>query len=99
MEIRIQSIHFDADKKLLEHIEERVQKLSTIFERIVDIDVYLKFESASSQVKDKTAELKINLPGATLFATSTNKSFEEAIDHDLSSIKRQLKKYKEKIKN
>lgn len=99
MEIRIQSIHFDADKKLLDFAKKKIQKLGIIYERIVDVEVYLKFENASSQIKEKQADLKVNLPGIILFASEHAPTFEEAIDKAVESLKRQLKKRKDKLKN
>ena len=99
MEIRIQSIHFDADKKLLAFTEKKVGKLSVVFDRIVDADVYLRFDNGSTAVKEKAAEIKINIPGTTLFAKEHSKTFEKAIDNAVGSLRKQLKKYKEKLKN
>jgi putative sigma-54 modulation protein len=99
MEIRIQSIHFDADQKLLDYVEKRVAKASTFFDHITGIDVYLKFESAHSQIKEKTVEMKVLVPGTTIFASENSLNFEEAVDLAMESLKRQLTKHKEKIKN
>jgi len=99
MEIRIQSIHFDADQKLLDYVEKRVSKVSTFFNHITGVDVYLKFDSAHSQIKDKSVELKVIVPGATIFASETSLQFEEAVDNAVESLKRQLKKHKEKVQN
>ena len=99
MQINIQTIHFDADQKLLDFTEKKVSKLETVFDRITVIDVFLKFESASSVIKEKTAELKVLIPGNTLFAKENSDNFEEAIDAAVESMKRQLQKQKEKFKN
>ncbi len=99
MAIRIQTIHFTADKKLIDFAEKKIGKLTNLFDIILDVDVYLKFDSANSQIKDKAAELKVAVPGTTLFASETSKTFETAIDEAVSSMKRQLKKHKDKLKN
>ncbi|MDZ4845381.1 MAG: ribosome-associated translation inhibitor RaiA [Chitinophagales bacterium] len=99
MEIRIQSIHFDADQKLLDYVEKRVSKVSTFFNHITGVDVYLKFDSAHSHIKEKAVELKVIVPGATIFASETSLHFEEAVDNAVESLKRQLKKHKEKVQN
>ena len=98
MEIKIQSIHFDADQKLVDFAKKKANKLTQYFDKIVSVDIYLKFDSASSQVKDKTADVKLNIPGNTLFSGSTTKSFEESLDKSFESLIRQLKKQKEKLK-
>jgi putative sigma-54 modulation protein len=97
MEIRKQSVHFDADQKLLDFIDRKVSKLETFFDRIVSADIILKLEK-TGQVQDKVAEIKLNVPGNTLIAKETCKSFEEAIDKSADVLRRQLIKYKEKMR-
>ena len=98
MEIRIQSIHFDADVKLLEFTKKKVQKLQTFHDRIQDADVYFKLDKNSAVVKDKVVDISINIPGSTLHASDTAKSFEEAVDGSVEALIRQLQKHKEKLK-
>ena len=99
MEIRIQSIHFDADQKLLDFTKRKVGKLESFFDRIIDVDVFLKFNSAHSQVKEKSANIRLNVPGLTFDAEGHSITFEKAIDDAVASLKTQLKKYKERLKN
>ncbi len=98
MQIRIQSIHFDADDKLLLQIEKKVSKLDHFFDRITNAEVFLRLDNGSHQVKDKIVELKLNLPGTTLFAKESQKSFESSLDVAVDTMKRQLSKHKEKIR-
>ncbi len=98
MEIRIQSIHFTADQKLTQFIEERLNKLTKYFDRIVEAEVFLKLENKGATVKDKVAEIKLHVPGKTLYATGNSKVFESAADEALDTLKRQLRKHKEKIR-
>jgi putative sigma-54 modulation protein len=42
-------------------------------------------------------EIKISLPGATLFVKEQAASFEEAMDIAIEALKIQLKKFKDKI--
>lgn len=76
-------------------INKKVSKIETFIEKLTTVDVYLKLEN-HSQVKDKTTEIKINIPGSTLFAGETAKTFEEATDSAVDSIIRQIKKQKQK---
>lgn len=94
MQVQTQSIHFDADVKLLDFIQKRLDKLTTFYDRIIDADVILKLEN-SGQVKDKVAEIKLNVPGQTLHASDTSKGFEESVDNAVESLRRQLVKHKE----
>jgi putative sigma-54 modulation protein len=95
MEIIMQSVHFDADVKLQEFIEKKLRKLENFFDHIVSADVILKMEN-SGQIKDKIAEIKLNVPGSTLLAKETCKTFEEAIDLSADALRRQLQKYKDR---
>ena len=99
MEIQIQSIHFDADNKLKDFIAKKVNKLETYYDRIVDAEVFLRLEKQGAPVQNKVAEIRLKVPGHTLYAAQTSKVFEESIDHATESLRRQLKKYKEKFKN
>lgn len=95
--LKIHSVHFDADKKLLEFIQERVDKLSTFYDKIIDGEVFLKIENNHTE-ENKVAEIKLSIPGNELFAKKQCKSFEEAADTSVEALRRQLKKHKEKIK-
>mgnify|MGYP000294822344 FL=1 len=95
MEIRTQAVNFDADTKLIEFIDRKLGKLDTFYDNIVSTDVFLKLEK-TGQVQDKVAEIKLKVPGSTLIAKETSKSFEESIDLGASSLRRQLIKYKDK---
>jgi putative sigma-54 modulation protein len=97
MNIQFHPSGFAASEQLKEFIEKKLEKLETFFDKIIDVDVYLKLES-HQQIKDKTAEIKINVPGITLFSTETAKNFEASTDLAVESLRRQLKKYKEKQK-
>jgi len=97
MTVRTEAVQFKADEKLLAYIEKKLSKLDNLFDRIIDATVKLKLEN-SGQVKDKVAEIKIAVPGTTLFVKETNKTFEESIDLASDNLRRQLKKYKEKVR-
>lgn len=97
MTVRTESVQFKADEKLLAYVEKKLSKLDSFFDRIIDANVKLKLEN-SGQVRDKVAEVKIQVPGSTLFVSETNKTFEASIDSAADNLKRQLKKYKEKMR-
>jgi putative sigma-54 modulation protein len=95
MKVVTHAVHFDADQKLIDFIEKKLAKLEQFFDRIIGIDVFLKLENAS-RVKDKIAEIKLNVPGATIIVKEVALTFEAAVDIALDSLKRQLIKHKEK---
>jgi putative sigma-54 modulation protein len=91
----IQSVHFDADKKLIGFINEKVSKLSQFHDGIIGSDVILRLEKSSDQ-HNKTAEIKLHLKGNQLFAKKQCASFEEAVDEAVDALRSQIKKHKEK---
>lgn len=98
MKLQVHSIHFDADMKLLEFIQSKLNKLDTFYDRITGGEVFLKLDKGDTKkIKSKMLEVKINLPGATLFVKEQGKTFEEAMDIAIEALKIQLKRFKEKI--
>jgi len=95
MKLQMHSIHFDADQKLLDFIQRKVDKLETFYDRMVDGEVFLKINN--SGIENKTVEIKINVPGQQLFAKEQASSFEEATDQATEALRRQIRKYKVKL--
>lgn len=98
MKIRVQSIHFTADIKLLDFIQKKVDKLDQFFDQIISGDIYLRLEKTEDEA-NKIAEIKLSIPGNDLFAKEQCKTFEEATDKAVESLRRQLEKHKEKIRS
>jgi putative sigma-54 modulation protein len=95
MKIRVQSIHFSADKKLLEFVQKKVNKLDVFFDQIIDGEVYLKLENVEDEA-NKISEIKLLIPGNQLFAKHQCKTFEEATDLAVESLIKQITKHKQK---
>jgi putative sigma-54 modulation protein len=98
MKIRVQSIHFTADVKLLDFIQKKADKLDQFFDHIISGDVYLRLEKTEDEA-NKISEIKLSIPGNDLFAKEQCKSFEEATDKAVESLRRQLEKHKEKVRS
>ena len=96
MDLQVHSLHFDADKKLIEFVNHKVGKLNQYFDKIVSGDVILKIDK-SNESGNKVAEIKLNIPGKELFAKKQCKSFEEATDLACEALRRQVKRHKEKL--
>jgi putative sigma-54 modulation protein len=92
MKLQMHSIHFDADSKLLDFVQKKVDKLETFYDQIVDGEVFLRLNN--SKVENKTVEIKLNIPGNQLFAKEDAKTFEEATDQATEALRRQLRKLK-----
>lgn len=97
MNVNIQSIRFKADQKLIDYIEKKYVKLDKYFDRIVDLDVKLKLEK-TGQVQDKIVEFVLKVPGDTIMSKASDKAFEPAVDEAWDNLKRQVRKYKEKMR-
>lgn len=95
MKVKVQSIHFDADRKLLQFVEDKVDKLSHFYEAIIESEVFLRIDKDDGK-GNKIAEIKISAPGKTLFAREQCKTFEEATDHAVEAMRRQITRHKEK---
>lgn len=97
MKISVQSLRFDADKKLLDFIQAKCDKLDTFFDQILDGSVILKIEK-DHENGNKFAEIVLNVPGGKLVAKEQCKSFEEAIDLTTEQLRKQILKHKEKLR-
>ncbi len=95
MEVKIQSIHFDATEKLETFINKKVEKLEKSYEDIQKVEVQLKVEKPATAL-NKTTSITVHVPGQKLFVEKTADTFEEGVDTGLDAMKVQLTKFKEK---
>lgn len=95
MKVVVQSIHFDADVKLIDFIQKKVDKLSSFYDGIQGGEVFLRLDKSSSH-DNKIVEIKLNVPGKDLFAKKQSKTFEEATDIVVEALKTQIEKKKAK---
>tara|TARA_B100000795_G_scaffold261626_1_gene238590 strand:+ start:1492 stop:1800 length:309 start_codon:yes stop_codon:yes gene_type:complete len=98
MKVFIQSVNFNASVGLLEFIEKKVVSLTKFHDKIVNAEVFLKLENSSDK-ENKIAEIKINIPGNELVVKKQFRSFEESVNTGVESLKRRLKKSKEKLRD
>ncbi len=96
MNVQIQTVHFDADSKLLEHVNAKIEKLKTFHDKIIGAEVYLRLDNGSQQVRDKVAEIKVHVPRHFYFVKHQSKTFEESFDVAFNSLVNQVKRKKEK---
>lgn len=97
MKIKVQSIHFDADQKLVNYVQKKMDKLETFYDRTVDGEVFLRLNNEGAD--NKTVEIKLNVPGTQLFAKEQARTFEAATEQATEALKNQLSKFKTKVKN
>lgn len=97
MRLQFHSIHFIADRKLLDFIQNKLDKLETFYDRLVDGEVFLRLNNEG--IDNKTVEIKLKVPGNNLFAKEHARSFEAATDLATEALRGQLTKFKTRIKN
>lgn len=97
MDIKISSVHFDADKKLIDFINKKVNKLEKFFDEIINAEVILRLEN-TQDLDNKVSEIKLIIRGNDLFAKKQSKTFEEAIDNAIDALRQQIEKHKGKVK-
>lgn len=96
MNVNIQTVHFDADGKLVSYVIKKMTKLNTFHDRIIKVDVFLKLDNVVHNIKDKIAEIKVHVPKHSFFVKCSSKSFEESFDSAFESLVNQVKRQKEK---
>lgn len=97
MNVNIQTVHFDADDKLVDYVTKKVEKLNTFHDQIVKVDVFLKLDNVVHSIKDKVVEIKVHVPKHDFFVKASSKSFEESFDNAMESIISQIKRKKDKL--
>jgi ribosome hibernation promoting factor len=97
MKVHTQSVNFNADQKLLDFIQRRMNKLDVYYDKVIKSDIYLKVENTRGK-ENKIFEATVSVPGDSLIVKKVCKSFEEGVDSAVNSLERQLKKRKEKLR-
>jgi putative sigma-54 modulation protein len=97
MKIKIQSLHFDADQRLIDFTEKKIEKVIKLSDAIVGAEVTFRLDKSQNE-ENKIAEVRLEIPGNDLFAKKQCKTFEEATDEVIDALKKQLTKYKDKLR-
>ena len=79
IKVNLHAVNFNVDKKLVDFVQEKVDKLEKYYDKIVSADVFLKVENTSDK-ENKIVEIKINVQGDDFVVKKMTKSFEEGID-------------------
>ena len=93
MEIRIQSLKFDADQKLIDYVEKKVAKIERFDDNITSVEVVL---SLMEKPENKAVKLQVAVPSDTLVVDRSAKTFEEAVTEAVDIMKERLVRNKEK---
>lgn len=96
MKVSVHAVNFTVDKKLVDFVQERMDKLEKFYDKVVSCDVFFKVEKTSEK-ENKIAEIKIHVPGDEFIVKKQCKTFEEAVEQSAESLERLLIKRKEKV--
>lgn len=95
MDIRITSVKFDADKKLIDFINNKVSKLAKFFDAIIAVDVTLNL---LPNHQNKKVTMRAEIPGNDIVVERNCETFEESVLLCIDILKEQLVKTKEKMR-
>jgi ribosome-associated inhibitor A len=93
MTTSIQFVKLPTSEALTTYTTKKLEKLSSRYSWIINIDVFFKIENDA--LGEKICEMEVSLPGPKLFAVSKEKNFEMAVKETISDLDKQLKKRKE----
>ena len=93
MEIRIQSLKFNADVKLMDFIEKKFSRIEKFYDGITGVDVAL---SLLPDHENKNVKVQVSIPGNTIVVEKNAKTFEDAVVDCADILKEKLVKEKEK---
>lgn len=94
MKISVQSMGLTPHEPLETHIDKKVSKLETFYDKILECKVFLKVENTSDKA-NKTTELILVVPGDDIVVKKTSASFEESLDQCVDAAKKLLIKKKQ----
>ena len=96
MKITINSVHFKADSKLEEFINNKIEKLCGKMDDVQGVEVNLKLDNTDTP-ENKIADIRIMLKGNDLYSSKQCKTFEEATDKAIDALKNQIEKHKNRF--
>jgi putative sigma-54 modulation protein len=96
MKVNVHAVNFNVDGKLVDFVQDRMDKLEKYYDKVVSADIYLKVEKTSDK-ENKIVEVKVNVPGDDFMVKKQCKTFEEGIELSAESLGRLLLKRKEKM--
>lgn len=97
------TIQVNAPFQVSEHLQllvnEKIEKLSTYFEKIESVTVFFRDEDNGSHTTPtaNTAEIRLIVPGQTLYADESSESFEKSLAAAAEKMRKQLVRYKEQL--
>lgn len=95
MELRIQSVNFEASDQLKAFADKKVNKLVKYTDDIIQSEMIMKVIKPDAP-NNKEVSVKLNIKNGEIFASKAADSFEEAIDLCMEALEKQVIRTKEK---
>ena len=95
MKTQIQSLDFNANSTLLKLVEDKLEKIYHFSDRIQEGKVILKLDKSDTR-ENKICEIRLVIPGNDLFAKKAGSTFEEALEHVVNALEKQITTWKTK---
>lgn len=96
MQTQITARHFTASPRLQARLEERIARLERYYDGITDARVVLAADTVKGA--EKEAEVILHVYRQNLTAHTTARTHEQAVDACCRSLRRQLLRYKSKLR-
>lgn len=96
MQTQITARHFEAPPELREYATERLSRLERYYNGITDAHVVLTNDGTPAD--GKAAEVILQVYRQTLSARDKAPTHEDAIDHCVQRLRRQIMRYKAKLR-
>lgn len=93
MEIKIKSLKFDADQKLIAFVEKKVARVEKFFDGTIEAEVTLSLEQRPD---NKNAKIVVFAPGQKFIIERSSSSFENAVSDAVDAMKEKMTRAKEK---
>lgn len=97
MQTQITARHFEAKPNLKEYASNRLTRLQRYYDGITDAHVILTANNTTPT--DKHAEITLRVYKQRLAAQHAGMTYEEAIDQCVEGLRRQLIRYKAKLRS
>ena len=97
MNVQFTARHFKAHEGLKQYALNQIFTLKKYYEGILNGNIILQYEKPKDSLK--IVEINLLVYGQSLIAIEKSDDFYKSIDSAVDKLERQLKKYKDKIRN
>lgn len=99
MKIIVSARHFDLTDALREHAEQKLETLKKYFDQVIEVDLVLRVDEHKNHAQNQFAEATLWANGAVLHGEAAGHDMYQVIQAVVDKLERQLKRYKEKLRD